>query len=407
MVKNEKEIWVKSNKTVTREVPKAYFKPWDNFTIDVRNELEKIVVSFKQNLRVINKTTNKYQTFENGKKIQKPQQKGDSWAIRKPLHTPMPYGKNNYDFDILKIADFVGKREFIIDNNIKDKIEAVLKECNGKITEAQKRLKKNPIKDDNRNPIIVTAFKIKTEKFRQRQPISKLSNRGQGGIKTSDDAIKFINKIADLKLRADLLNHLKTNNDNIDLAFSAEGIEKFNANRKIPVYKLPIAESGSSRFRVGNSISTWYKWVEAETGTNLFFAVYVDDDGNRSYETIPLNIVIERLKQGLKEVPKKNEKDFHLSPNDLVYVPTEEEKENTSMINFDNIDVDRRKRFFNVNDFTGVTVYFTPNSFAKAIASKELDTSFDSKLSKFEGKSIKEHCIKLNIDRLGNITLAK
>ena len=62
------------------------------------------------------------------------------------------------------------------------------------------------------------------------------------------------------------------------------------------------------------------------------------------------------------------------------------------------------KRLFNVNDFSGYTIYFTPNSFAKAIAPKELDTSFDAKLTKFDGLIIKEVFIKLKkIDRLGNI----
>ncbi|MDR1022164.1 MAG: hypothetical protein LBL94_02670 [Prevotellaceae bacterium] len=60
---------------------------------------------------------------------------------------------------------------------------------------------------------------------------------------------------------------------------------------------------------------------------------------------MPLNIVIERLKQGLKEVPERNEKGhsllFHLSPNDLVYVPTKEEIESKAPINIDNIRPER------------------------------------------------------------------
>src|SRR5690606_16911444 len=60
-------------------------KPWSNFTVDAKNELEKIVVSFKQNLRVINKATNHYEKIINGKKT-KVEQKGVNWAIRKPMH---------------------------------------------------------------------------------------------------------------------------------------------------------------------------------------------------------------------------------------------------------------------------------------------------------------------------------
>ena len=74
------------------------------------------------------------------------------------------------------------------------------------------------------------------------------------------------------------------------------------------------------------------------------------------------------------------------------------------MINFNNPPKEQAKRLFNVNDFSGVTIYFAPNTFAKNIAAKELDTSFDSKQSKFDGISIKEICIKLKVDRLSNIS---
>ena len=71
--------------------------------------------------------------------------------------------------------------------------------------------------------------------------------------------------------------------------------------------------------------------LETAKGTNLFFAIYITEDGNRTYETIPLNWVIEREKQGLVPVPDRNEKGdkllFWLSPNDLVYLPTEEEEQ--------------------------------------------------------------------------------
>lgn len=39
-------------------------KPWDTFTQDAREVLSKIVVSLKQNLRIINKTTNVYRHFD-------------------------------------------------------------------------------------------------------------------------------------------------------------------------------------------------------------------------------------------------------------------------------------------------------------------------------------------------------
>ena len=70
----------------------------------------------------------------------------------------------------------------------------------------------------------------------------------------------------------------------------------------------------------------------AAKGTNLFFAIYeteeIDKDTKkvirkRSYSTIPLNVVIERQKQGLSSAPEDengNLPKYILSPNDLVSV---------------------------------------------------------------------------------------
>lgn len=71
-------------------------KPWDTFTQDVYTALTNIVVSFKQNLRVINRTTNYHQHYnESGEKKMIPQVKGDRWAIRKPMHKDTVYGEVN------------------------------------------------------------------------------------------------------------------------------------------------------------------------------------------------------------------------------------------------------------------------------------------------------------------------
>lgn len=404
-----KELWIdkKTNEQVERDVFKEFKKPWDNFTIDARNALDTVVVSFKQNLRVINKATNNYQKWveKNGVKVKETvKQEGTNWAIRKSLHTPMPYGKKSYYFDLLKIAESVGKREHIIDNEIKAKVEKVLAECNGKITEAQKRLKQFPLTDNQGNPIIQTAYRINTEKFRRRQPISMLSNRGQGGIKTIEDAKKVIDKIIDYKIRMDLLKHLEECNEDLDKAFSAEGIENFNSKRKIPIYKLPIGESGSGRFCVGNKISTKHKWVEADKGTNLYFAIYVSKEGKRSYDSIPLNVVIERLKQGLPPVDLKSENNFYLTPNDLVYVPNEDERINNENLKQLEFDEEQRKNIYKVVSFSGSQIFFVRHEIATSIINKVEFSTLNKMERAIDGRMIKECCIKLKVDRLGNIS---
>ena len=64
----------------------VFKKPWETFTQDVSGVLEGIIVSFKQNLRIITKMSNYYTHYVDGKKVIDKQTKGDSWAIRKSMH---------------------------------------------------------------------------------------------------------------------------------------------------------------------------------------------------------------------------------------------------------------------------------------------------------------------------------
>ena len=209
------------------------------------------------------------------------------------------------------------------------------------------------------------------------------------------------------------------------MAFSPDGIEELNKNIKVlnngkdhkPIFKVRTYEPQGNKFAVGQKGNKDCKFVEAAKGTNLYFAIYQDENSKRSFDTIPLNIVIERLKQNLVPVPEKDENGnsllMYLSPNDLVYFPTEDEIENINSINFGNLNKIQLQRLWNVNDFSSA-IYFIPNSLASSITPKEVDMNFDTKKNKltgsydtktasFDGKQIKDHCIKLNIDRLGSI----
>lgn len=102
-------------------------KPWETFTQDTLTALQKITVSFKQNLRVINKTTNHYQHYENGKKIVSNQSKGDSWAIRKSMHKETVHGEVN--LRMIKTVSFneaLKKPHAIVEMDLKKKILAML-----------------------------------------------------------------------------------------------------------------------------------------------------------------------------------------------------------------------------------------------------------------------------------------
>lgn len=352
---------------VEREIPKEFLKPWNTFTQDTRDVLEKIVVSFKQNIRVINKTTNKYEKYVEKKgtmvKELTPQTKGDSWAIRKSLHKETVAGKVN--LERIKIPK-------------------------GKILTATRKA-------------IDSSFNLKA-----------------------------IESITDTGIQKILKNYLASKGGDPELAFSPEGLEEMNQNielyndgkRRQPIYKARIFEVGS-KFPLGQTGNKKAKYVEAAKGSNLFFAIYQDEKGKRSFETIPLNVVIERQKQGLGPAPEINEKGdrllFYLSPNDLVYVPTEEERENIKAIDFKNLNKEQLTRVYKFTDSSDTTGNFIPATVSNLLfnlSKKDQEKrglnyyiqnefgvgSPQSKNQKsIEGIMIKDVCIKLIVDRLGEI----
>lgn len=313
------------------------------------------MMSFKQNQRVINKATNNYQKIENGKKVYK-KQEGINWAIRKPMHKETVSGK--------------------------------------------------------------------VELPRVKVPKGKILTATRKNIDTSFD-LKNIESITDTGIQKILKNYLAAKGKP-ELAFSPEGIEEMNENiikyndgkYHQPINKVRVFELGS-KFPLGETGNKKDKYVEAAKGTNLFFAIYIDKNGKRSYDSIPLNEVIERQIQGLCPVPLENEKGdqllFHLSPNDLVYVPKKEEVDHTMHLNLGQIENIQIRRIYKFISCTGGEGHFIPQSNAKEIIKNENGTNSKSeRLQDFNdgyceydknGKPlmIKEVCIKLNIDRLGNI----
>ena len=234
-------------------------------------------------------------------------------------------------------------------------------------------------------------------------------------LDTSFNEKKIKESITDTGIQKILLNYLSAKGNNPEVAFTPEGIEEMNKN--ITQYnqgkshqficKIRVYETIGNKFQVGTSGNKKDKYVEAAKGTNLFFAIYEDENGNRSFETIPLNIVIERLKQGLNEVPETSEKGykllFHLSPNDLVYVPTEDEKA-SGIINHENIDVNR---IYKMVSSSGNQCFFIQQLVANSIVNKVEFSALNKMERAITGEMIKDVCIKLKLDRLGNISISK
>ena len=286
-------------------------KPWDTFTQEVRAALEDIVVSFKQNLRVINKATNYYERWveENDKLIKKMvKQEGTNWAIRKPLHKETVSGKIILEREKVSGGKILTATRKTIDSTFTEKVI-------------------EGITDTGIQKILLNYLKFKKSPE----------------IAFSPEGIEELNK---------------------NIALYNDG------KPHKPIYKVRIFEQGS-KFPLGEVGNKATKYVEAAKGTNLYFGVYQGKD-KRSFATIPLNEVIERQKQGLPSVPEYNEKGdpllFSLSPYDLVYVPIEGEI--IEDIDFQHLSKEQKERIYKIVSFTKGRIYGIPNKVAVSIVNK-------------------------------------
>ena len=408
---------------------KEFLKPWDSFTTDARQILENIIVSFKQNLRVINKTTNCYFHYdENGKKVMMKQVKGDSWAIRKSMHKDTVFGEVNLRMKkTVSLAEALKSPERIVNKDFKIKVMELLKEGrDAKYIKKYVEENKDVWSDINLSKIDVYYYTKETsERYFATRFLSDLVGYF-AGVTKYDDAIKKIEAVTDTGIQRILKAHLKAKDNKPELAFSPDGIDEMNRNIVAlnngkfhhPIYKIRRFEKGN-KFAIGQTGNKSSKFVEADKGTNLFFAVFGVEKTNketgeteqvRSYLTIPLNVMIDCQKRyGVKwrtniEVYLKEQGLvssyayllFILSPNDLVYLPTKEELKNGIMA----VDKGRIYKFVSC---TGNEGHFVPSIIASPIL-QTIELGSNNKAQKsWTGEMIKETCVPIKVDRLGNI----
>lgn len=386
-----------------------FIAPYEGFQEDVRTTLENIIVSFKQNLRVINKSNNHNIRFVDGEKKSVKQTKGDNWAIRKSLHKAMVFGKVNLQFKKTATLKYALEHlNDIVDIDLRHKLRELIAQGYD-----EKQIKKyfSTEKDIWAD---VNLQKIEVYYYTNDTPYNYYATRTALGDWLDEKSIR--EKVTDTGIQKILLAHLAQYNGDAKEAFSADGIEKMNQNivalnGGVPhktIYKVRKYEK-ADKFAVGETGSKAKKYVEADKGTNLFFAIYVmkDNDGKevRSYATIPLKVIIDYQKQGKQEwkllldqwvhenniVPANATLKYILSPGDLVYVPKEA-----------NMDLDKT-RIYKMVSGSSTDWYFTPCTTASIILDKK-EYGLLNKLSRaITGEMIKETCVPIHIDRLGNI----
>lgn len=381
--------------------------PADNFALQVKTALDNIVVSFKHKERILTRGVNKTQYLDStGKTCYKRQIKGDFRSLRQPYHKGTPFGKVALrDTKPENLNKALTHPQDIADKDIR---KAILEYLNKGMNTKQIKKALNDTFDDRAvNKLDVYYFTDNTY-----------------AVRTNIDTNLDINKITDRSIQKILSKHLSNNEGNAEKAFSPEGLERMNANIQElnggkphkPIYKCRKFEPSDYKFSVGHKGIEIGKYYEAEKGTNLFFAVYRDSDGRRSYRSIPLVEVVDCVKNGLPRIPEKNLKGeellFYLSPNDLVYVPTSEEIDNRRINATKKTDgtyeLDHNEsRIYKFVSCSGAQAFFVPATVATSIVDK---VEF-SKLNKAErifsnsGEQtmIKLVCIPIETDRLGNI----
>lgn len=410
-----------------REVAKEFLMPWGSFTTDAKQALENIIVSFKQNLRVINKTTNHYQHFdESGKKVFDKQKKGDSWAIRKSMHKDTVFGELNLRFTKeVSLNDALKNPKTIVNKEFKHKVQELL--AQGRDAKSIKQYvedNKDVWSDIDIKKIKVYYYTqdikdengiVKERYFATRKPLDSSFNKKKIEEGVTDTGIQKI-----------LLAHLEAKGGDSELAFSPDGIDEMNRNIVVlnngkfhqPIQKVRVYEK-ADKFAVGQNGNKSAKFVEAAKGTNLFFAIFSSEKLNketgemesvRSYLTIPLNVMIDCQKKfgsqwrdnietylkGNNLVSSDVKLLFILSPNDLVYLPTKEELKDGIMA----ID---KTRIYKIVSCTGNEGHFAPAKIANPILQTTELGSNNKAQRAWTGEMIKEICIPLKVDRLGNI----
>ncbi len=412
-----------------KEIAKEFLKPWDTFTTDAKQVLENIIVSFKQNLRVINKATNHYQHYDDeGKKTMRKQEKGDSWAIRKSMHKDTVFGEVNLRMKkTVSLSEAIKRPERIVNKDFKAKVMELLREGrDAKYIKKYVEENKDVWSDINLARIEVYYFTKETsERYYATRFLSDLVSYF-AGVTKFEDAIKKIEAVTDTGIQSILKAHMQAKGNNPQLAFSPDGIDEMNRNIvalnrgkfHYPIYKIRRFERGN-KFAIGQTGNKTTKYVEADKGTNLFFAVFGIEKMNketgetesvRSYLTIPLNVMIGcqkrygskwrvEIESYLKEMELVSVDAtllFILSPNDLIYLPTKIDNDGASRI------VDR-SRIYKAVSFTGNRFYAIPYNVARSIVDKTEYTQLNKVEFTDNKDSIKEICVPIKVDRLGNI----
>jgi len=414
--------------------------PWEGFQKEAKDMLNEIIISFKSNNKVISKPKNKYLTWVNkdGKwiKEQKSQKSNNKWlSVRKSMFKE-PQGiiylkeieekkvldavKIHIDRQISDIDESGKPRAYIYDKEIREQIKMLLNRLNNNIDDIKKHLLKNPLLDFNGNKIDNVNIAVFNEYASKKVPIDstftydKINNIPYAG--KIIEKFEKLENIVSMKDKKDfplpylLKKHLDEYNGNSKEAFVGEGLENLYKKAGRPIKKVTRYEKKKEEDKFKG------KYVETDKGGIVYFVMYENAEGIREEMfSVSVHQAIENIIQG-KEIAEEKEgyKKIVLSPNNLVYLPTEEELE-TKIIDWNN-KTNIFKRTYKMVSSTGKQCFFVPHFISKSLDSNGKELGANNKAEKpwyiikpdeefkaWDDTLIKKSCIKLKIDKLGNI----
>jgi len=433
-------------KYVAKERVRDFHLPWPTFAKDAKDKLSEVIISHKYNNRVLRTPHNRYWKWEqqadgSWKKVLKKQQPNERWkSVKKSLFkepSGYVYLKNTsktvsidkaIEIQLERqkgIKDETGKpRAYIYDKHARKLIKEL---CNGygvnDVKELQKEAKN--LKGKNGEPLMQVRIATFEKKYAKRPTKSninkeltykkilkipnakKIIERCEQRYKGDTD---FAKSPASWPIAFLLKKHLDAYGGKPAEAFESEGLEELTKmNGGKPIKKITTAKT------MGNPIEMYGKIFTVDEGCNVYFVIYEDKNGKRKYAIPQILDVIERKINHLPVFDEKPDcKTFVLKVGDLVYVPTPEELEHPHHIQKIKWNGEDKKsvfeRIYIVRKFTGTSCYFLPHNVATLIKNYDKDLGkgeFGSQnLSEktIDGvTTIKEYCIPIEVDRLGNI----
>lgn len=395
---------------------KAIDIPWSGFSENAEHEIQKIIVSQKPKDKLL------IQPDKNGK-IQ--------IKIRGQLHEPMPFGLTNFkEAKRYPLSDFA-KEKFATEKNIEKVTDEKLRsELRSYFIDKHKKIKKDAFSTEGimefNSDRKVPVYNVRIYQKNQDKKIN-ISKLGQ----KSSDATALIELIIDNDLKQRIKQHLKKYDGDKLKAFSREGINKFNETEKRVIKSLKLLntetdenEESSLTLQRLDRRKAFNKSLYVNTGDNYLFAI-LDKDGSRIFDLITFFDAANLLKEEFNRVSDKKkfnkelvfknyfeEKNkasflFALKQGDPVYMPSDDEEVITDhngplFENFWSDKAARSKNIYYVTKYSGNEIYFINNRIAEPIV-KGKEFGSQNAYQNIDGLSIKQHCIKLNIDRLGNV----